>query len=268
MTGYCRQRLAHYAENEGRNHPPSKDKDTMSTIKPSDLPIITAPSPRVTPRRRVTPQEGRGPLFNTAGLCGSALMGRDGFEKLLGNKRIYHGTSPEAAQNIRINGLHPQYGGTGAAAPVARFVKNSTGKCHVTTRPVIAKLFEKHQDPRSPVTLVGISEEALGEEITKSVFSRGGPGMIRMNVPYECFARMKADPDLDFAYTTDKPIEPVYIKDGSKNLAARIGKLCRLYPGYVFQFPARAARGGIQTVVALVLAKYFSTTLGERLQGR
>lgn len=238
----------------------------MTMIKPSDLPIISAPPARVTPRVKAESQAGSGPIFNSVGLCGGGYMARSGVERLVGVKRLYHGTSLEAAEQIRKTGLQPQFGGTGAAAPVPGFVKSSTNKCHVTTLPLVAKLFEKHQDPRNALNLLESSEETIAAEVVNSTFSRGGRGLVKLSVPYECFAHMEDDSCLEFGYTTEKGIEPVYVRDGSKNIGARMLKLCRSYPGYVYQFPHRMAGGVVQTTLALMVVKYFSTKLGEQLQ--
>jgi len=238
----------------------------MTMIKPSDLPIISATPARLSPRVKTESQAGTGAIFNSVGLFGGGRMARNGVEKLVGSKRLYHGTTLEVAEQIRKNGLQPQFGGTGAAAPVPDFVKSSTNKCHVTTQPFIAKLFEKHQDPRNPLNLLETSQGKLFREIAKSTVSRGGQGLVKISVPYECFARMQVDPDLEFAYTTEKSIEPVCVKDGSTNIAGRMAKLCRSYPNYVRQFPHRIAGGVVQTTAALMMVKYFSTKLGDDLQ--
>ena len=238
----------------------------MSLIKSTDLPVYTEEPPKVYRRTVKQPEKERGPVSNAIGLYGSGHVARNGVEKLLGTKRVYHGTTPQAAEQIRKMGLLPQFGGKGAAAPVPEFVKASSNKCHVTTRPVVAKLFEKHLAPNHSLNLLKRNPEALVQEAMQSSVSRGGPGLVKFSIPYECFARMQNDLDMEFGYTTEKGIEPAYVKDGLNNRAERMVKLTRLFPGYVRQFPLRAAGGTLQTTAALVMVNYFGTKLCEGLQ--
>ena len=148
---------------------------------------------------------------------------------------------------------------TGAAAIYPHFYKTSLRKCHVTTQRLLAKMFEKQIDPKNPLNL--ISGRARFREIAKSLVSRGGEGFVKLEIPYEHFARMEKDPYVPFGYTTETSVESIYVNDGSKNNMARMLKLSRLYPSYARQFPKRIAGGAVQTTAALLVARYFSKRL-------
>jgi len=209
----------------------------------------------------------RDTIFEAAGVYASARMARNGADKLLGSKRLYHGTCPDAAELIRKNGLQAQLGGTGAAAAHPSFVAASSNKCHVTTQRLVAKLFEKQRDPHNPLNLLDEhGRGAVFRETAKSMISRGGRGFVKIHLPYEHFAHMKKDPDVPFGYTTEKNIESAYVRDGPKNILSRVLKLSRLYPNYARQFPQRIAGGVVQTTAALIIGRYFSTKLCERWQ--
>ena len=177
-----------------------------------------------------------------AGLYGGGRLMYRGLPMVLGQQRVYHGTSKTNAAKIKDEGFKTKYGGiNGSSAHVgsASYVKNSAGKIHVSPFKRVASGF---------ATLNGLDKGKSEKEkmlaMLKGVALRsaGGGAVVTAHVPYDEFKRnFKIDPDMDggFAFTTDADIDRNFVGKKSVFRGVSGGGVLR----YAKKYPGRFARG-------------------------
>lgn len=82
---------------------------------------------------------------------GASMIGLSG-DRVLGKKTLYHGTKNENVGSILEEGLRAGKGGTGASEAIgnAKYIKDSSGKVHVTGIKPIADMYSKMNATDSP----------------------------------------------------------------------------------------------------------------------
>jgi hypothetical protein len=177
-----------------------------------------------------------------AGLYGGSRLMYRGLPMVLGQQRVYHGTSRQNASKIKSEGFKTKYGGiNGSSAHVgsASYVKNSTGKIHVTPSKRVASGF---------ATLNGLdkgkseAEKMLAMIKGVALRSAGDGEVITAHVPYGNFKQnFKIDPDMPgrVAFTTDADIGRSFVGKRSVFHGVSAGSVLR----YAKKYPERLAKG-------------------------
>lgn len=192
--------------------------------------------------------------------------------KLLGYKRVYHGTSPENKQKILEEGLkasHGGKGGAGAAVESEYFKTRSAGKVHVTGIKPVAHQFssitadrigKEIEDLYNAYDTGKISEIELNKGMKKlrnkaiKISLLGHKGTVTADMPYTQFHKFEADPDLRpfssewlskrVAARGGEDIAPEYVHNlNPGRYLKRLGKHLRGLPEYVAHHPGRFATG-------------------------
>lgn len=183
------------------------------------------------------------------GLSGAALAGSgDSVLRAAGYQRIHHGTSRDAAKSIREHGLDPAFGGgpTGSSAAVnnKRFIRESTGKVHVSTSKVRAGMFSRlaqaHAD--SKATGQGIPlHEAQG--IMVNPFRPEGE-VLTGAMPFTQFrSDFEVDPDALLAFRSTKKVDPQVFHTGALDAVRAVAKSPGALGKYIKKHPVRFASG-------------------------
>lgn len=108
-------------------------------------------------------------------LVAGAGMARASGDMVLGKKTLYHGTSNQNVDKILAEGLKANKGGTGASKAIqnAQYMKNSSGKVHVTGMKPIAQMYSKMNATDSPV-MMDYSEVSKKLNAIRSQYEEGG----------------------------------------------------------------------------------------------
>lgn len=176
------------------------------------------------------------------GIYAGGRLGYRAAPMVLGKQRFYHGTSKSNAARISEEGLRSEYGGiNGSSAHVGsdQYIKNSTGKVHVSQSRRIASGF---------ATLNGISKDASLHD-KRAALNRGfltrranGGAVISGHMPYGQFkSAFEVDPDMripnskiQVAFRTTQNIGKENIGRGSllRGVSARsVADYARKHPG-------------------------------------
>lgn len=196
-------------------------------------------------------------LVGGAGIYGGGKLMYRGLPMILGQQRVYHGTSKENAAKINSEGLKTEYGGiNGSSAHVgsSTYVRTSAGKIHVTPSRRVASGF---------ATLNGLdknaSQEAKMKGMLKGVLLRsaGGGAVVTSHVPYSDFKQnFKVDPYVPggVAFTTDKDIGKGFVGKGSvfRGVSAEsIKKYAKNHPGRLAKGVGLGAVGAGMSALAI-----------------
>ena len=208
-----------------------------------------------------------------AGLLGGAGLIATNRHRLLGEQRVYHGTTAEAAKGIKQSGIKASFGGKkgGVADAFAKFygipnesfgpIKNSTGHTYVSKNSAVArvnaniaaakdKILEEVQrnSGKNPniFSMKNDIDEAIGK-VNRQGRVKGGK-VIKANIPLHRFKKdFEADPEYAFSAFNamksgkDIPIEEIV---GSKaKLKDKIKYKVKNMPRSIKTDPKRFALG-------------------------
>jgi hypothetical protein len=183
------------------------------------------------------------------GLSGVALS-RSGDSALdaLGYQRIHHGTSRNAGKNIREHGLDPSFGGGAMGASSAvnnkHFVRESTGKVHVTPSKPTAAAFSR-------LAQMQADAKAQGREMPRNaqlhMFNPLSPkgDVVSGAMPYSKFlSTFEVDPDTrGVGFRSTHKVDPSVFRTGILGAARDRMKNPRGLVRYITEHPGRFARG-------------------------
>lgn len=200
---------------------------------------------------------GGAAAIGTGMATGSRARGR-----LLGYKRVYHGTTPEIAEKIRREGLKASMGGTGAAADHAKifegrevgsapsdYEKASKGRVHVTGKRSTAGGFAAFR--RADANPGARVYEMMGGQIFPGRYKKG---IIEAHIPDELWQKFEVDPDAagragsvsgkHQAARGAVDVDPRFIR-GSEGFSRRalLKERLRGLPSYIKRNPIRFAKG-------------------------
>lgn len=186
-------------------------------------------------------KEKKRDLSGAGQVVGGTALGLGSKNLITGHKRLYHGTSKDSWKKIKEEGLKASKGGNpkGAGGSVEgmgseykkHFQGNSKGKVHVTRSRGIAHFF--------------------GDITGKK---GGGKKIVKMDIPYDQFRKMEADPDMsnlsgrlgrNIASRSTEDISTDYIAGANKKtrLAKRLKSTIKGIPAYAKKYPGRFGTG-------------------------
>ena len=190
---------------------------------------------------------------------GGAALVAGSRHRLLGTKRVYHGTTADRWREIKRHGLDPKFGGTGAAthSGAKSFQEGSRGKVHVTSSKPSARFFARYNASKT-----------------------GKKGkVVAMNMDYGKYKRMEIDPDMlagpapDFlkrhlATRGTEAVTPAEIKGSKASLGAKARRRLSKLPDYVRKHPGRFGLGALGLGAGAYLAQKGARNLAARYRGR
>jgi hypothetical protein len=144
-----------------------------------------------------------GKAIVTGGL--GAHLTRSSSGRLLGYENRYHGTSKDQAKRIKLEGLHPSKGGTGAAryhSQAKDLQSVSKGKIHTTGNKTVARVFATYNQRKGKNALGAIAKAHVGLTEGK---------VLKTRLPYGVTRRMKEDPHMT---------GPLFSGDKAKHIAS------------------------------------------------
>jgi hypothetical protein len=187
--------------------------------------------------------------------------------RLLGFKRVYHGTTPENKKSILREGFKKSHGGRGGASEAvgsSSYMRESAGKVHVTRLRPVAKAFTAFADKDISDSLrramTGGKPFTMGEKIKliKKLNPLSSSGVVTADMPIGQFDRFEIDPDMvpieirrkypnlvkNIAARGAEDIDPVYVHNLSPSrYLKRLGAHVKALPEYVKKHPGRFASG-------------------------
>ena len=233
--------------------------------------------------KRVAEGAGGGALI----LGGGALITSPGTKgRLLGYKRVYHGTSPEVARSIKEKGLLTRFGGTGQAGIDKKVAGReiagevSKGKVYVTPMKPHARVYAAAAGLRKDIGEEGVKrliEEGPTSENVAAVLRHSQPfskaqrgGMLTVDLPMDMWDKMVPDPLIkklhgknlpdvvqpfipqgrEMAAIGDFEIDPRYIH-GTGGASRRTRELLKKLPGYMKKHPGRFGLGALAAATGL-----------------
>lgn len=191
-------------------------------------------------------------VAGSAGLAAHEL-GLAGAERMLGLKRVSHGTSNAAADAIRRQGFKTSFGGSplagGAAIGNEAFVRNSKNKIHVASGfggDVIARAHAALTEAKTRNPSLS-HEDAMKAYLKGAVTPFGGGTVVRAAVPYEDFLRkFEVDPDyggVSRAFRTSHNIGADRVSKGALGLLDMIRMRPKNLGAFVKAHPQRFIAG-------------------------
>lgn len=198
-------------------------------------------------------------FYLPASLAGAGAFSYESlYDRLLGRRRLYHGTTKERAAAIKQTGLDPAFGGTGSAQLSPEYVSHSKGVVHVSPFKFIARPFTLFAQPgiREKVVpkpiytdeglLIGFQPSEVGPStMFRHMFVAHPKGeVVSMDMPeIEYRKRFRVDPDMPGGGQVTSERVPAKRIHGPKHERLTTGQLAKEWPEYVKAGPGRFASG-------------------------
>lgn len=207
-------------------------------------------------------KEQSGVAGSIGALAGATAAAPIAAPRLLGTKRIYHGTTKDNWENIKHEGLRHELGGSNGASQTSESLEQSKGMTHLTAKRSIGNYHANFSDmPQDELMRLNLRAR-FGE--VNELFDKPKNGIghvLSGHIPFEKWQQMEIDPiyNEDFLRPNNNKFEVALMRDQAVRgpvdvlpveldgtgvpMAERLKYFGEKFPDYVKKFPGRFALG-------------------------